>query len=98
MWSRDGRELFYQSGRAIMVVSVEVTGQSFQWGTARVLFEGTFSGFGGTTGPRNYDLSPDGKRFLMIKDAVVAESAGPQIIVVQNWFEELKRKIPSSGK
>ena len=46
---------------------------------------------------RTYDASPDGKRFLMIKDA---GAAGPavapaSIVVVQNWLEELKRLVPT---
>ena len=42
---------------------------------------------------RNYDVSPDGKRFLMVKQPA-NQAAAPQIIVVQNWFEELKRLVP----
>jgi len=41
---------------------------------------------------RTYDVAPDGRRFLMIKDANVVE--GPTIVVVQNWLEELKRLVP----
>ena len=45
---------------------------------------------------RTYDVSPDGKRFLMIKPGGRAEqtAAPPSLIVVQNWFEELKRLVP----
>ena len=44
---------------------------------------------------RNYDISPDGKRFLMIKPGSAQETAPPNITVVQNWGEELKRLVPS---
>ena len=46
---------------------------------------------------RNYDISPDGQRFLMIKQgAVPGQAAAPtSIIVVQNWGEELKRLVPT---
>jgi hypothetical protein len=46
---------------------------------------------------RTYDASPDGKRFLMIKDAGVAGPAvaPASIVVVQNWLEELKRLVPT---
>jgi hypothetical protein len=40
-------------------------------------------------GGRAYDVSPDGKRFLMIK--AVDTSAASQVIVVENWFTELER-------
>ena len=53
----------------------------------------------GTTGAgvagRTYDVSPDGKRFLMIKDASTPSqaSAPTSIVVVRNWVEELKRLV-----
>ena len=44
-----------------------------------------------SAGGRHYDIAPDGKRFLMIKPAMESEA---RIILVQNWFEELKRLVP----
>ncbi len=42
-----------------------------------------------------YDVSPDGRRFLMIKQATDEGTAAPvQLVVVQNWIEELKRLVP----
>ncbi len=44
-----------------------------------------------------YDLSPDGQRFLMLKNVgqIGTEDATPsQITVVLNWFEELKARVP----
>ncbi len=45
---------------------------------------------------RTYDASPDGQRFLMIKDAAAATSAGTpaSLVVVLNWLEELKQRVP----
>jgi len=40
-----------------------------------------------------YDASPDGQRFLMVKETE-ATAANNQIVVVQNWVEELKRRVP----
>jgi hypothetical protein len=53
-------------------------------------------GFGALTLGRTYDVSHDGRRFLMIKqgDPGNQTSAPQQIIVVQNWIEELKRLVP----
>lgn len=47
---------------------------------------------------RTYDVSPDGQRFLMIKEEVATNdsSIAPQIIVVQSWTEELKRLMPTN--
>ena len=44
---------------------------------------------------QTYDVSPDGKRFLMIKEGGGADQTPPSIEVVQNWFEELKRLVPT---
>jgi hypothetical protein len=41
----------------------------------------------------NWDVSPDGQRFLMVKP-VEQQQAATQINVVLNWFEELKRRVP----
>jgi Tol biopolymer transport system component len=92
VWNRNGRELFYRSERKMMVV--KVTRQpSFAIGGPRMLFEG--GQYVPPTGPYpypfpNYDVSPDGQRFLMI-----TRESEPQINVVLNWFEELKRGVPS---
>ena len=45
----------------------------------------------------DYDVSPDGQRFLMLKHAEEQQNTS-QIIVVQNWIEELKQKVPLGTK
>ena len=48
---------------------------------------------------RDYDITPDGERLVMVFPADRTESgeaARPQIIVVQNWFEELRRLVPTN--
>ena len=98
LWARNGRELFYLSGSgSVRLMSVPVqSGTSFSAGTPQVLFEGKY--FSGNAG-RTYDVSPDGQRFLMIKDAAATTSSAPsQFVVVLNWFEELKRLAPPSKK
>lgn len=47
---------------------------------------------------RSFDISPDGKRFLVIKDARVSDTksaATPGLVVVQDWLEELKARVPT---
>jgi eukaryotic-like serine/threonine-protein kinase len=93
-WNRNGRELFYRSGDKMMSVDI-VTQPSFTSGKPRMLFEGPYTPAAGTT--PNYDVSPDGQRFLMVK-ANEQEAAPTQINVVLNWFEELKRRVPTGAK
>jgi len=91
MWAPDGKELFYRNGDQMMVVSV-VTAPTFQAQTPRLLFEGSYKyDFGSLAS--NYDISPDGQRFLMVKGTEDQEAK--QINVVLNWFEELKRLVPT---
>jgi len=91
VWSPDGRELFYRSGDRMMVTSVQRE-PTFSAGRPRVLFEGSYETSPFNPGFQYYDISPDGQRFLMIK----AGEVGTQIHVVLNWFEELKRLVPTN--
>jgi Tol biopolymer transport system component len=91
VWNRNGRELFYRSGNKMMAVDI-ATHSGFAAGKPRVLFEGRYEPPAGTT--PNYDVSPDGQRFLMIKRSEQEAAAPTQINVVLNWFEELKRRVP----
>jgi hypothetical protein len=56
----------------------------------RVLFEQRYA-FGSAQTIPNYDVSPDGQRFVMVKD----DSASGRLNIVLNWFEELKRLVPT---
>ncbi len=93
-WSPDGQELFYwDPAPSLVAVLVRGEAATFTRGNPEVLFEaqGYFTGPGG----RTYDVSPDG-RFLLIKTGTTDETgARPDIILVENWFEELKRLAPT---
>jgi len=95
VWNRNGRELFYRSGGKMMTVDI-ATQPSFAAGKPRVLFEGQYEPTVLTAA--NYDVSPDGQRFLMLKSGEAGEAAPTQINVVLNWFEELKRRVPPAKK
>jgi serine/threonine-protein kinase len=86
-WSPNGKELFYRSGNRMMAVDVSTTPR-LTLSRPRVLFEQRYV-FGGQT-VANFDVSPDGQRFVMVKD----DSASGRINLVLNWFEELKRLVP----
>jgi serine/threonine protein kinase/Tol biopolymer transport system component len=95
VWNPNGRELFYRSGDKMMAVDI-ATHPSFTAGKPRMLFEGRYE-----PAPfpnANYDVSPDGQRFLMPKPSEQAQAAPTQINVVLNWFEELKRRVPAGTK
>ena len=64
-------------------------------GTCRVLFEGRFAMSHRPDSPRNYDVNPDGQRFLMVQ--TVDDPAPTQIRVVLNWFKELERLVPTGN-
>ena len=88
VWARTGREIFYGNGDKMMAVAVE-TEPTFRAGKPALLFEGQFLGSGGQF--HQYDVSLDGQRFVMVQ---VAEHS-TQIHIVQNWFEELKPRVPT---
>ncbi len=90
-WARDGKELFYRNGDKMMVVSVE-TEPTFQAETPRLLFEEAYDYYSLAL-TFNYDISPDGQRFVMVEAS--EQPARTQIHVVLNWFEELKRLVPT---
>jgi serine/threonine-protein kinase len=98
LWTRDGNELFYfAADGALTAVSVEARGAGWSAGAPAKILEAQYfgGGLGATTIGRTYDVSPDGRRFLMIKEGSGDQSsAPPQIVVVQNWHEELKRLVP----
>jgi Tol biopolymer transport system component len=96
LWTRNGQELIYVSPTgALMRVGVS---RGPSWSATKpsmVVKEGYF------TNPvwwgRSYDISPDGQRFLMIKEGGAGGANAPaSLVVVQHWFEELKRLVPQS--
>jgi serine/threonine-protein kinase len=89
-WSRSGRELFYRIGDKMMAVDI-TSGPGFVAGSPRLLFEVPLVSYGDSF--ISYDVAPDG-RFLGIRD-VNPDPPTNQINVVLNWFEELKRRVPT---
>ncbi len=102
LWGPDGRELFYLTEAGVMGVAVE-TGAGFEEaGTPVLVVEGPYYGTSAAFAGRTYDIAPDGRRFLMLKESVTADPDDPfagltQIYVVLNWFEELKARV-STGQ
>jgi Tol biopolymer transport system component/tRNA A-37 threonylcarbamoyl transferase component Bud32 len=79
VWSRDGKELFYQAGRKLLAVPVSVTAGAVTVGTPKVLFDLPLGSSTGLT--VEYDVSQDG-RFLF---NVPVERQAPKAVVTLNW-------------
>jgi eukaryotic-like serine/threonine-protein kinase len=93
-WSRNGKELFYRSGNKMMAVDI-ATQTGFAAAKPRQLFEGRYMVTSTGWARPNYDVSPDGQRFLMLKPVEPEQAPVTQINVVLNWSEELKRLAPA---
>ncbi len=89
-WNPNGKELFYRNGNKMMVVDVSRRDGDLMLGQPRVLFEQRYA-FGTAQTIASYDVSSDGQRFVMVKD----DSSSGRLNIVINWFEELKRLVPT---
>ncbi len=92
LWAHRGQELFYLNGNAELVAAEVVTTPAFSVGERRLLFAaGQY--FRGTNA-RYYDITPDDRRFVFAGPPDIGgPEAGRELIVVVNWFEELKAKV-----
>ena len=96
IWSRDGRELFFATpdNRQMLAVPVQ-SGTTLAAGRPQALFE--FANMlPNAGGSRPYDIAPDG-RFLIIRSGQAEAGGGTasNMVLVQNWTEELKRLVPT---
>ena len=97
LWSPEGSELFYRPraslARTLRSVDI-VTQPAFAFSNEQTL---PVEGFNVVSSYRDYDMSPDGERLLMVFPADQSDSGEParlQINIVLNWFEELKERVP----
>jgi serine/threonine-protein kinase len=92
MWSRNGRELFYETlDNRIMVADYTVSGDSFiagkprSWSNMQLL----------APGRTHADLAPDGKRFVVFPmPATAGDEKGSPYTFLLNFFDEVRRRIP----
>ena len=90
----DEKDLFYAKVRGGFVSTHIVTKPTFTFGNPiSIPLPARMSGI---ANPRNYDITPDGKRFLAVVNPFQAEQTPvtPQIQVVLNWFRELQERVP----
>jgi Tol biopolymer transport system component len=96
VWSRNGRELFFISRGQAMSVRIE-TASDFRPGTPTVMFDLPPFYESAARTQRQWDIAPDGERFLIINpgEAATGEHPHSRMVVVLNWAEELKRLVPT---
>jgi Tol biopolymer transport system component len=97
VWARNGRELFFvDPANTLTAVPVQTSGTTFATGHQTKLF--AMPSIASLTSPRDYDVAPNGQRFLVITENGARDrntTAG--MIVVQHWLEELKARV-AAGK
>ena len=93
VWGGNGRELFYWVDNGTVMAADLRTGPTFVAGTPRPVISGRYVA---PLNGRPFDVTQDGRRFLMIKTPETASETAerPRIVVVQGWFEELTRRVP----
>ena len=94
VWNPAGDELFYRGPTGVMALAFEAD-PTFTPGALTQVFERNILG----ARNRRMAVSPDGQRFLLFANLLeggTTEAAPLQIIVVQNWFEELRRLAPAA--
>jgi hypothetical protein len=100
IWSRNGRELFYETlDNRIMVLTYTAKADSFAadkprlWSNTQILDPGPGIQW-------SLDLAPDGKRFAVFPrpEATGEQKGSVHVTVLLNFFDELRRRVPVSGK
>jgi hypothetical protein len=97
MWRRDGTEFFYtmtdRTGNVVTMMAMSVSAATgLPIGPAHKLFSGRFRPAGWL---QNYDVTANGQRFLLVRELDPAPEPPTELVLVQNWFEELKARVPA---
>jgi hypothetical protein len=95
LWSKNMGRLFYRWDDQAWAADVRIAG-GFSTGKPRLLFDRP--GYSQGAPSRSWDLSPDGRRFLMVKLERREPAPVTEMILVENWFQELERLIPGAKK
>ncbi len=101
VWAPSGRELFYRHDGKLVAVRIAQTASTLTVGAPTRVFDDPYRLDTGPTqgGVANYDISPNGQRFVMVEDPRPTGGASTPTVrlqVVLNWFEELKRRAPTN--
>jgi len=99
MWSRNGRELFFETlDNRIMVAAYAVKGDSFVADKPQLWYEKPLTGAVNVS--KNVDLAPDGKRIVALMPVQTAEGQKAQnhVIFLENFFDEVRRRTVIQAK
>ena len=88
MWARSGRELFFLDAGGMLMSAAIDAAATFKHAPAVPLLS---AGHYYVDIARDYDVSSDGKRFLFVKN--VTSVGRPSVVVVNNWFNEVREKM-----
>ena len=88
VWAPDGRRLFYRSNGHFVTASI-ATAPEFRVTSTTNFMDDTYRKY--TAPHANYDVSPDGKKLLVVKGET------PRLIVVSNWWSEVRGRLQSGG-
>jgi serine/threonine-protein kinase len=95
LWARNGQDLFYFAPDGALMRVAVATGSTWNPGPPTKLLEGRYLADAGGLFIRNYDVTADGQRFLMLKATGSEATRAPQIVVVEHFDKELKRLVPT---
>jgi serine/threonine-protein kinase len=95
LWARNARELFYvNAARELVVVPVTFGGPAPAFGARAPLFRLRDDLYlADLERYTPFDISPDGRRFIMARRVAVQEAQVVPIVVTENWFDELRRVV-----
>jgi Tol biopolymer transport system component len=93
LWHPNSRELFYRTDLKFMSVTVRSV-SPFRVDAPRVLFEPKPYEYDSTTPTRSWDITPDGRRFVLVRPVPLIDPPVSRINVAFNWIEELRRRLP----
>ncbi len=94
-WSADGGSLFYRNTSGLMRTSIQIVPTFSSSTPMPAIGREVRIGSGASSVARQYDVSADGLRVLVMKDGDDTAER-PDLNVVLNWFEELKRLVPTN--
>ncbi len=93
VWSRDGRQIFYRSGDMVVEADILGAGASLSLGARRPVWPLTTPS-DEVRGSATYDVSPDGQRIIFAQPT----GSEQKLVVIQNWFTEVRRKLEQAGR
>jgi Tol biopolymer transport system component len=97
VWAHSGRELFFINDNRDLMSQAVLPGAAFQQGEQRVLFR--MAGYTVMSNYASFDVSPDDRRFLMLRrKATGVPEEAPVLVVVENWLEEVNRVMKGRSR